>query len=145
MIDDMTKIDSDMESVKDTISDADPVEYRDNMAESVQQGLAYEIYKNEDRVGFVYNRVEYGEYMGASIYITDTLAMLIALKTMFEIYDYHKITFVPHEDNLKYFKAMAYGPDIRVYHETGNHLVIRREDLETKGLRLFKYFGIEAL
>ena len=71
--------------------------------------------------------------------------MLVALKTMFELYETHKISFMPHKANLQYFKAMAYGPDIRVHYSTRKPLVIRRDELEQKGLKLFKYFGIEAL
>jgi hypothetical protein len=145
LIDDTNKIESDMESVKDIISDTDPIEYKANMIESVRQGLAYEIYKNENRVGFVYNKVDGYEYQGCSINILDTISMLIALKTMFEIYDSHKISFNPHTTNIRDFKSMAYGPDIRVYYTTKEPLVLRRAMLEEKGLKLFKYLGIEAL
>jgi hypothetical protein len=145
LIDDINKIESDMESVKDVISDTDPIEYKANMIESVRQGLAYEIYKNEDRVGFVYNKVDGNEYQGCSINIIDTIAMLIALKTMFEIYDNHKISFNPHTTNIRDFKGMAYGPDIRVYYTTKDPLVLRRDILEEKGLKLFKYLGIDTL
>jgi hypothetical protein len=145
LIDNLNKIESDMESVKDVISDTDLIEYKANMVESIRQGLAYEIYKNEDRVGFVYNKVDGYEYQGCSINIVDTIAMLIALKTMFEIYDSHKISFNPHATNIRDFKGMAYGPDIRAHYTTKNPLVLRREMLEEKGLKLFKYLGIEAL
>jgi hypothetical protein len=145
LIDDISKIESDMESVKDVISDTDPIEYKANMVESIRQGLAYEIYKNEDRVGFVYNKVDGYKYQGCSINITDTIAMLIALKTMFEIHDSHKISFNPHTTNIRDFKSMAYGPDIRVYYTTKEPLVLRRDMLEEKGLKLFKYLGIGVL
>lgn len=144
-IEDTSSIDSDIATVIDTVQDTDIDVYRSNMVMSVEQHLAYCIYKNDVRVGFVYNRVENGLYLGSSINITDTIAMLIALKTMFEIYDYHKIQFVPHNRDIRMFKSMAYGPDIRSYYSSNEYLVIRREDIEKNGLRLFKYLGIQYL
>ena len=145
LIGDEGQVPKDIEKVLHLIDDTDPLVYANNMIESVHQGLAYELYKENDRMGFVYNRIEDGNYYGASICIDDTICMLIALKTMFELYETHKISFMPHTTNLQCFKAMAYGPDIRMHYSAGNPLIIRRDELEQKGLKLFRYFGIEAL
>ena len=142
-IEDTSSIDDDIATVIDTIQDTDIDVYRANMVKSVEQHLAYCIYKNDIRVGFIYNRIEGDLYLGASINITDTIAMLIALKTMFEIYDSHKIQFVPHNRDIRMFKSMAYGPDIRSYYSSDGYLVIRRADIENNGKRLFNYLGIE--
>lgn len=135
----------DMLEVSEHIIDTDPDIYRIYMMDSVAQGLAYDIWRDGVRVGFVYNRMEGVKYMGASIHITDSIAMLIALKTMFEIKDVHKISFFPHKSNLKYFKSMARGCDIRTYHTTGKPLPILRENMEANGRKLFSYLGIEAV
>jgi len=117
--------------------------YRDNMVASVYQDMAYCVYKNDVRIGFVYNRVEKYRYFGASIWMKDTIGMIIAMKTMFEVCDNHKIELVPHEGGMKDFLSMATGTSIRTYHTRNRDaIVFLKEDLAPKGERLFKYFGI---
>jgi len=144
MITDTSMIDADMATVGDVIDDIDPEVYRDNMVASVYQDMAYCIYKNDVRIGFVYNRVERYRYFGASIWMKDTIGMIIAMKTMFEVCDNHKIEIVPHEGCIIDYISMASGTSIRTYHcGTRDAIVFLRDELVPKGEKLFKYFGIQ--
>lgn len=138
-------IDTDMRSVSETIQDTDPIVYRENMVESITQSLAYDIWKNGTRVGFVYNRVDGYRYLGCSINIWDHIGMLLAMKTMFEICDKHKIEFAPHTGNLKWFKSMVQGAKLFEYNNGGTCIPILKRDVEANGVRMFKYLGIEKL
>lgn len=146
MITTQTKINADVDTVRDVIKDTSIVKYKEAMKESVRQKLAYAVWKNGERVGFVYNRIEGYRYLGCSINILDHIAMILAMKTMFEICDKHKIEFAPHTGNLKYFKSMLLGHSIRGWHQgERDSVVVMREDVESKGLKMFKYLGLEML
>lgn len=120
-------------------------EYIEAMHDSVMQGLAYTVVKNGERVGFVYNRMKNGEYYGASICIWDQVGMFLCMRHMFEICDAHKITFIPHGDNWKYFKSMVHGSKLRMLHNGDNVVTITKENASKEGERLYRYFGIEKI
>lgn len=139
-------IDHDIGMVLELIEGTPLDKYRHNMEVSVDQRLAYAVFKGTERVGFVYNRVEGNKYYGSSIYVwKDLVAMMVAMKTMFEIAPYKKITFVPHKDNLKYFKSMIAGDKIRAYHSGKTTVTIVGDKLMAEGPRLFEYLGIEVI
>ena len=142
-ITDIACMGQDMASVSDVIQDTDPDYYKANMLDSVAQGLAYDIWKNGERVGFVYNKIENDQYYGCSIKIWDHIGMLIGLKHMFDICDKHKISFAPHENNLKDFISMAAGASIRLWHTTDTSTVfILRDEIYPRGERIMKYLGV---
>ena len=136
-------IEEDIATVIETIDDMSIVEYRKNMEIAVDQGYACSVYKDGDRIGFFYNRSEDLKYIGCSIWLgRDAIGMLLGLKTIFEIGDYHKIVFMPHGDNWKYFKSIALGSSIRGYHLERTPLVILKDDVVQKGKRMFEYYGV---
>ena len=139
-------IEHDIGMVLELIEGTSISEYRYNMEVSVDQGLAYAVFKGTERLGFVYNRVENNKYYGSSIFIhKDVIGLMVALRTMFEIVDYKKIEFAPHKDNLKYFKSMIAGDKIRAYHSGKPTVTITKERMWDEGVRLFKYFGLERV
>lgn len=143
---DPTFVEEDYETVKDLITDTDMELYKQKMYQSVEQGLAYRVYKDNVLTGFVYNIIHNGKYYGASIKVVDIESTLIALKTMFDIVDYHKIEFLPHTHSLQMFKSMIRGTVIRTFHNRGRGtLSILRSDIVPLGERLFKYFQLEEL
>ena len=116
------------------------------MKESVKQGLAYHIKKDGNTIGMLYNAVENGMYEGVCVYCkNDTAGMMILMKTMFEIYDSHKITIKPYAGGLKYFVSIATAGSILKYHNGSGDIIIARKRLEEVGPKLFKYLGIEVL
>lgn len=126
----------------DTIDDG----YRDRMVESVNQKLGYRLLKNGNRIGIMYNAVINGEYVGCSIYCkNDRVGMVILLKSMFEVYDWHKILIMPYGDGLKYFVSMASAGSIKEYHTRKTPLAIIRKDIEPLGKRVFDYLKIKEL
>lgn len=145
-IDTYDMIDTDMMSVLDTIGDTDINLYMQNMRAGVDQGKAYDIWKDGTRVGFVYNREEDGMYYGSSINIWDHIGMILGMKHMFEISDKHKIVFVPHGDNWKYFKSMVQGNKLRMLYNGGNSVTILRDEIAGKyDSKLMKYLQIEVV
>ena len=139
-------IEHDIGMVLELIEGTSLSEYRYNMEVAVDQGLAYAVYKGLTRLGFVYNRIEGNKYYGSSIFIhKDIIGTMIALRTMFEIVDYKKIEFAPHKDNLKYFKSMIAGNNIRAYHSGRPTVTITKDKMWDEGVRLFKYFGLEKV
>lgn len=143
-ITDPAQVEIDVLEVLSSIGDTDLIAYKNRMYKSIEQGYAFEILKDTQRVGFVYNIVINDRYYGASINVTDTIGMLIAFKTMFEICDFHKIEFSPHYGNVKDFKSLIRGDILRVFYNKGRTMVaIIRDDVVPLGLKLFKYFGIE--
>ena len=121
-------------------------EYTSNMRQSIDQKLAYHIVKNGSQIGMLYNVITARGYEGACMYCkNDTIGMLIMFKTIFEIYDYHKIYVTPHTDGLKYFISIATPASIVSYHIKGTPLTILRNVLEVQGAKLFSYFKIEVL
>jgi hypothetical protein len=125
----------------------DEDEYRARMEESVRQGLAFRITKSGKKIGVMYNLFENGEYQGAAIYCKgDRVGMMVLMKSMFEVYDWHKILIAPHcTDDVKYYVSMATADSIRSYHSRGTPLVIVKKDIVQRGPELFKYLGIEVL
>ena len=133
----------DMLTVADAVQDTDPDEYKSAMEKSVEQELAFSVYVEDTRVGFVYCYKEDFKYIGASLYIHHNLiSVLVALRTIFEMSDSHKLVFTPHEDGLQYFKSMCTGPSIRAYHAVGSPVTVLRSSIYAKGERLFSYLGI---
>lgn len=145
-ITDESYINADMQTVATEIQDTDPAAYRANMQLGVQQGLAYSIFRDGIRIGFVYNRIENNRYYGSSIFIDRDLAgMIVAFKSMFEICDKHKIEFVPHTGNLHYFKSMIDGSTLRLFHNGAPTVTIMRDKMIADGYRAFHYLGIQQL
>lgn len=141
---DVIEIDKDLEEVLDAITDTPLDKYKENMIKSVQQELAFSIYKDNIKIGFVYNYMEDFKYIGASMYIhTDIIATLLAFKTIFDINDTHKLSFIPHQDGIKYFKSIVLGDSIRAYHKIGSPVVVLRSTIYEKGFKMFKYLGIK--
>lgn len=136
-------VNDDIASVADIIEGTDVQEYKSAVLDSIDQELAYSVYKDEERVGFVYNRVYDNKYYCASIRIDDPIAVVVALRSMFEIANYTKILFLPHNDNLKYFKSMIDGHVIRAFHSGLPSVSITKKRMWDEGVRLFKYFGLE--
>lgn len=140
---DVSQVDLDMATVMDVIQDTDLDYYRDNMLMSIDQNLSYAIFKNGERVGFVYNRLEDNLYIGCSINIWDHVAMIVGLKHIFDICDKHKIVFAPHTINMKDFVSMATGTSIRIFNTTDTSTVtILRDDIYPRGARILKYLGV---
>lgn len=126
--------------------DVDDVEaYKSAMKDSVQQGLAYEIYKDAERVGYVYNRMVGDVYTGCSINIQDYEAMAIAFKHMFEVCDKHKIVFKPHGGNVHMFKGLLSGTALRTYNNGKDTVSVLRKDVEEKGYKVFMYMGLKEV
>ena len=138
-----TSIDTDIEVVLPAITDTAIEVYRANMAESVNQGLAYAIYKNNTKVGFVYNYIRESKYYGASIYIPGSVVTCLGLKTMFEICDNHKIQFVPHANNLSGFLPMATGENIRAYHSGKPFISVTKKYMYPRVKKLYHYLNIQ--
>jgi len=142
-IEDLNQIDLDIAEVEDKLIDTYLPLYKKNMVTSLEQGLAFAIFKEDKRIGFVYMLVKDNMYIGVSIHLEkDVTGMLIGLRTIFEIYDAHKIKVTPHPGGLKYFLSMATGSSIRAYHTHGSPLTILREDIYEKGKKMFKYLGL---
>lgn len=121
-------------------------EYKERMKESVQQGLGYRLLKNGVRIGVMYNAVFNEEYTGCSLYCKDDkVGMIILLKSIFEVYDWHKLVLMPHEDGLKYFVSMATTGSIKEYHMRGLPLVISKKEVVDKGRKIFNYLGVEEI
>lgn len=119
--------------------------YECNMDLSIEQKLAFDVYKNNQRIGYVYNIIDNEVYIGCSIHLVDTIGMLLAFKTMFEICDKHRIIFAPHGNNINMFKSLVYGPSYRMYNNGSNTVTILKDDMVSKGQRMFKYLGIEEI
>lgn len=121
-------------------------EYINRMYMSVSQGLAFRITRSGKKIGVMYNAVIDGEYVGCSIYCKgDRVGMLVLMKTMFEVYDWHKIMVMPHTNGLKDFISMATSNSIVGFHTRGLPLTIVKKDVVPKGVKMFKYLNIEAL
>lgn len=122
-------------------------EYRSRMEESVRQGLAFRITKSGKKIGVMYNAMINGEYTGCSIYCkSDRVGMLILMKAMFEVCDTYKISVMPHnEESMKDFVSMATTNSIVWYHTRGMPLVIMKNDVISKGEKMFKYLDIKAM
>lgn len=145
-IDDYLTIDSDADRALRDTTGVDIVEYTDRMEDSVNQQLAYRVMKDGLQTAVMYNRVVGYSYEGVSIYCEkDSVAMLILLKSMFEIYPAHKLLVMPYADSLKYFISMATSESIREYHLSGKPLVLVKAELEKNGPKLFTYMQIECL
>ena len=143
-IDDSSFVEVDVKTVEDQITDISLDTYKENMVKAIEQKLAFSIYRDSTRVGFVYNYVEDFKYIGASIWIhSDMVSMLVGLRTIFEISDAHKLVFVPHKEGIRYFKSMVKGSSIRANYKTGSPLVVLRDVVYNKGFKMFKYLGIE--
>lgn len=142
----MSNVKADMEYALQDGVEVDDM-YKARMEESVRQGLAYRITKSGKKIGVMYNAVIDGEYVGCSIYCKgDRVGMLVLMKSMFEVYDWHKIKVIPHNDeSMKDFVSMATAGSILKYHEYGMPLVIARKDVVPKGEAMFKYMGIKVL
>lgn len=139
-------IDADIASVAHLIGDTDPNEYRDQMVESVEQKLAFAVFKNGTRVGFMYNKETHKGYYGCSINIPDNVALMVGMKTIFELSSKHKIQFKPHgKESLKAFMSMAKGHNIRAYHSGSPYITIVKDYILPKTKKLFPYFGIEEI
>jgi len=138
-------IDSDMEfALQDGVVVDDA--YRNRMVESVKQGLAFRITKSGKRIGVMYNMVVGEEYIGCSIYCkNDPVGMLILMKSMFDVYDSHKIKIMPHEGMIGDFVSMATADSIKQYHALASPLTITKATLVPKGEKMFKYLKIEVL
>lgn len=120
-------------------------EYKLAMQESVNQRLAYEVIKNDTRVGYVYNRIVDGVYYGSCINVIGFEAMVIALKTMFEIHDSHKIVFKPHGGNLNLFKSLVLGQTIRAWHNGKETVSVMKDVVLSRGEKAFSYLGLKEL
>lgn len=144
-IEDTIHLEWDIESVQDIIEGVDIAEYRNKMIQSIIQGYAYALYVNGERKGFFYNTVDdEGRYYGNSIRIdSDIIGVFFMLKQMFDIYPAHKIIFMPHRDNIKYFKSMIRGDKIRAYNVNNTPVTITREVYDKYAARLRKYFWSE--
>lgn len=139
-------IDTDIQSVVHLIEGTDIDKYRTKMVESVEQGLAFAVFKNGERVGFMYNKETHKGYYGCSINIPDNVALMIAMKTVFELSGKHKIQFTPHgKASLKAFISMAKGHNIRAYHSGSPYITIVKSYIEPKTKKLFPYLGIEEI
>lgn len=121
--------------------------YRGRMEESVRQGLAFRVTKSGKKIGVMYNLFENGEYQGAALYCKgDTVGMMILMKSMFEVYNWHKIRVMPHSaEDAKYYVSMATENSIKMYYTVGTPLTIVRSMITVRGPELFKYLGIEVL
>lgn len=136
----------DVNTVYSIIKDTDITQYISNMELSVKQGYSFAIFKDGIRVGFVYSFKQNHQYIGASIYIIgDVVAASIALKTIFDITDSHKIVFMPHKDNLKFFISMIEGTSIRAHYTDNSPIAILRNVVYTKGTKIFKYLNIQEV
>lgn len=127
-------VDYDIESIDD---------YKNAMKDSVDQGLAYDAWKNDERIGYVYNRIVGHLYVGCSIYSTSLISMILLFKTMFEMHDANKIVFQPHGNNISKFRSLILGTSYRLYNNGANTVTILKKDVETKGRAIFKYLGLK--
>ena len=140
---DYSYINTDVATVEDTISDTPIEKYIYNMLISVDQNLAFSVIVNNVRVGFVYSYLNNYVYTGASIHIHyDIVSTIIALKTIFDIQNSHKLVFIPHVGGLYYFKSMATELSIKAYYYNKSPLVVIRDNVYTKGEKIYNYLGI---
>lgn len=146
-IEDYSMIDTDAdEALKLVDYDVEDIdEYKAMMKQSVDQKLAFDIWCNCVRTGYVYNRLDGYNYLGCSINVNYTMSMILAFKTMFEICDIHKIVFQPHGGNISKFKSLIYGPSYRLYNNGKKTVTILKEDVYKKGYEMFHYLGMEWL
>lgn len=136
-------IDEDYLTVREEVYDTPENVYKDNMLKAVSQGLAFSVYKNTKRIGFVYNYIEDYKYLGACIWLkNDYIGSLVALKTIFDITDAHKLSFTPHYNGIMYFKSMITGSDIRAFYSGQPYVSIIKSNVVAKGEKIFKYLGI---
>jgi hypothetical protein len=145
-ITDTIMLDIDAHAALAIVNYDNPIEqYREMMLTSIQQELAYEVWKNNERVGYVYNVVKDDVYTGASINVKGYEAMAIVMKHMFEIYDSHKIVFHPHSTGIDAFKSMLLGTSIRNMHNGSNEVVILKKDVYEKGCKVFTYLELKEI
>jgi hypothetical protein len=145
-ITDTIMLGADAEAALEIVGYDNPTElYKEAMLESILQGLAYEIWKNDGRVGYIYNAVIDEKYIGISINVKGYEAMAIAMKHMFEINDSHKIIFHPHSIGVGAFKSMLLGTSIRNMHNGKNEVVILKKDIVYKGHKVFHYLGLREI
>lgn len=134
--------DVDLFDVLELVKGTDLDKYVSRMYESVDQGYAFRVYKNGLKCGFVYSYMKDGKYLGASIKLNGAVPMVVGLKHVFDICDWHKIEFMPHGD-VSQFKSMLTGSSIRTYNSHGSMVKILRKDVVEAGYKVFRYLNIE--
>lgn len=122
----------------------DREEYIAAMVDSVEQGLAFEVHTNDVRTGYMYNRVIDNTYVGVSINIKGACEMIVMFKTVFELYDAHKLVFGPTSDNIHNFTSLVSLDALRKWNATGR-LSVLKSSVVPRGKRIFKYLGIRKV
>lgn len=121
----------------------EPVGYKANMLQAIEDKLAFAIYKNEEKVGYIYNIDSDGRYISVSFNIWDDIALHIALKTLFEISSANLIRVYPHEGFL-FLKSVFNSASLRMYNSgIKHHAVIIKDEIWETGVKLFRYLGIK--
>lgn len=134
---------TDYEKVRSLVTDTPEDEYKEDMYESINQGLAFSVWKNDLRVGCEYNTYRDYRYFGECFYMLGRIPMIIGLYEAFQIHDNHKIEFAPHEDTLKYFISAAIGHSIRGWHQgERDAIALVRDDFIPKVELCLQYLGV---
>lgn len=115
------KVKATLASVGDTLYDEDS--YIGAMIESIYQGHAKKVTKNNILVGFVYFRFDSevpNRLIGSSIWIPNDMLAFLLLGFFHRVkstkaYPYNQILMLPHGNNIKFFKSMCESGTLRGY------------------------------
>ena len=143
LVADLAYVETDYATVSKCTTIINPEEYKKNMQDCILQQLGFVVKKNGIRMGFMYNRVYKNRYEGCSIYLPDATIMIIAFKTVFELSEHKKISFIPHKGELGKFKSLTTKTSIQRYQLVGGHINIYKHLIYNKGKKLFYYLGIK--
>ena len=143
LIEDISIIADDIASIEQTISVKDKEAYLEAMEDCINQKLAFSVIKNGTRVGFMYNRIHKRQYEGCSIYLPSKIVMILAFKTVFELCNYGKIRFTPHEGQLNKFKSLTTKDSIRRHKAIGGPINVYKHLIYPIGEKLFYYMRIK--
>ena len=135
------EIEKDLEVI--TIPISNVIEYRKRMCLSVDQQLAYRVYKDGVSLAFMYNYKKDKKYFSASIYSNDKVAFILLLKTVFELNNSYCIFVNPHEGFVNKYKSFFSQTSLRRWYTAKQPIPIYKTRLWAIGEKLFYYLGIE--
>lgn len=118
--------------------------YKESMIDSVKHGYAIQVKKNDVCTGWFYGDVKDNKYYGRSIYAEDIYSGILLFKRIFELYDYHKIQFMPHDvKSMLWFKSLLSIESIKLWYSAKRPVTIMRDIVVNKGMKVFKYLGFK--
>ena len=118
--------------------------YVENMHKSIENSTAYKVTTDGKLVGFLYLYMKDSIWYGASIYSSDTLAMVVLMVEISTLIGFVPIRFTPHDGMINEYKALLDGSSIRGYRSGRSYVLVRMRSLEDKFAQFFKYFGVSV-